>query len=108
MTYQRNETPEPLASSALSIFEEHLAAMPDWAPEFEVHRPWVEKLLRDAWDAATERAAKEEREEIRQLAVTKTAMFPGDSDYTRGYALAKNDFVAAIDARAAAAIRGTK
>ena len=32
--------------------------MPDWAPEFEVHRPWVEKLLREAWGAATERAAK--------------------------------------------------
>lgn len=40
-------------------FAAHLRAMPDWAPEFEVHRPWVEKLLLDAWDAATERAAKE-------------------------------------------------
>jgi hypothetical protein len=37
---------------AQRAFEEHLAAMPDWAPEFEVHRPWVEKLLREAWDSA--------------------------------------------------------
>lgn len=63
MTYQRNETPEPLASGAADEFEAHLKAMPDWAPEFEVHRPWVEKLLLDTWNTATERAAKKEREE---------------------------------------------
>lgn len=38
-------------------FQAHLHAMPEWLPEFEVHRPWVEALLRDAWRAATERAA---------------------------------------------------
>lgn len=52
-----------------------------------------------AWNTATERAAKKEREEILQLALTRTAMLPSDSDYTRGYALAKNDFAAAIRAR---------
>lgn len=38
-------------------FEAHLKAMPEWAPEFEVHRPWVEKLLRDAWDASLKQSS---------------------------------------------------
>jgi hypothetical protein len=38
--------------------EAHLKAMPYWLPELEIHRPWVEMLLLDVWNAATGRAAK--------------------------------------------------
>jgi hypothetical protein len=57
------------ATPITEAFDAHLRAMPDWAPEFEVHRPWVEALMQDAWRAATERAAKlcDEQADFHQL-----------------------------------------
>ena len=69
-------------------FEAHLQAMPEWAPEFEVHRPWVEKLLLDAWNAATERAAK--------LCDAKRAAYLADPDAKMIAVFAAQDCAAAI------------
>lgn len=67
MTYQRNETPEPLASGVLSAFEEMmpepafapteglLAGMPLYTAD------QLRTAMQAAWEAATERAAKEGR-----------------------------------------------
>lgn len=32
-------------------FEAHLKRMPTWAPEFEIHRGWVEMFAWDVWQA---------------------------------------------------------
>lgn len=33
------------AAAERAAFEAELQRMPEWAPEFEQHRPWVEHLL---------------------------------------------------------------
>ena len=38
-------------------FEAHLHAMPEWAPEFEEHRAWVEALMLETWRCAIRHAA---------------------------------------------------
>lgn len=43
-------TPIPPASER-ERFERELARMPEWAPEFEPHRAWVEKFGWDLWQA---------------------------------------------------------
>lgn len=58
-------------------------------------RVWSEQCMR----SYAEEAVWQEREAIMELALQKSATFPADSDYTRGYALAKQAFAAAIRAR---------
>lgn len=41
-------------------------------------------------------AVKEDRERMAVLALQRSAMFPSDSDYTRGYALARQNIAVAI------------
>lgn len=62
MTYQRNETPEPLASGALSAFEEMMPE-PHWyspsGPCDAAHFPYyTADQMRQMFEAATERATK--------------------------------------------------
>lgn len=63
---------------------------------------WECESFYSGWDAAIAyalEAVRQEREAIMELALQKSATFPADSDYTRGYALAKQAFAAAIRAR---------
>ena len=65
MTYQRNETPEPLASGALSAFEEMMPE-PAFAPTegLLAGMPlYTADQLRAAMQSVAERAAKKERED---------------------------------------------
>ena len=44
-------TQRPAAQTEREAFESELAKMPDWAPECEKHRPWVEWILWVFWQA---------------------------------------------------------
>lgn len=44
------------------LFEAALKRMPDWAPEFEIHRAWVEAYAWFVWQAARARLSRQAKE----------------------------------------------
>lgn len=52
--------PQPVqtAEDERAAFEAELQAMPEWAPEFEPHRAWVERFAWDLWQARAALASK--------------------------------------------------
>lgn len=49
-----------MGSSEREQFEAELAKMPDWAPEFEPHRAWVNAYAWNVWQAARRAQASAE------------------------------------------------